>query len=136
MAGWCWFPAEESSVPRLARKQPQGHVRRRSIHSPIQQGCSLAAGGGRPFGAELLNRLDVSKYYVIRTIIILDTTVEGYGVLELLRESVRVSCSSSMRVSVSGVTQQRVQLCRLRPSWPWTGCGEQSLTWANLEKTP
>src|SRR6267378_1100277 len=135
MAGWCWFPAKESSAPRLARKQPQGHVRQRSIHPPIQQGCSLAAGTCQ-FGAGLLNRLDVSKYYVIRTIIILNTFVEGYGVLELLRESVRASCSSSMRVSVSGVTQQRVQLCRLRPSWPWTGCGEQSLTWANLEKTP
>jgi hypothetical protein len=76
MAGWWWFPAKESSAPRLARKQLQGHFRRRSIHPPIQQGCSLAAGG-RPFGAELLNRLDVSKYYVIRTIIILNASVEG-----------------------------------------------------------
>src|SRR5260221_5936217 len=88
MAGWCWFPAKDSSAPRLSRKQPQGHVRQRSIHPPIQQGCSLAVGA-RPFGAELLNRLDVSKYYVIRTIIISNTSVEGYGVLELLREGVR-----------------------------------------------
>jgi hypothetical protein len=43
---------------------------------PIQKRCSLAASS-RPFGAELLNRLDVSKYYVIRTIIILNMSVEG-----------------------------------------------------------
>jgi hypothetical protein len=41
----------------------------------IEQRRSLLAGSHR-LGAELLNRLDVSKYYVIPTIIILDATVE------------------------------------------------------------
>ena len=42
---------------------------------PIQYRCSLVTGLGH-LEDELLNRLDVSKYYVIRTIIILDVTVE------------------------------------------------------------
>jgi hypothetical protein len=44
----------------------------------VPQSRTLFAGGrlGR-LGTELLNRLDVSKYYVIRTIIILNGFVEG-----------------------------------------------------------
>jgi hypothetical protein len=44
---------------------------------PIQYRCSLVTGLGH-LKDELLNRLDVSKYYVIRTIIISDISVEGY----------------------------------------------------------
>lgn len=34
--------------------------------------------GARHLRAESLNRLDVSKYYVIRTVIISNISVEGY----------------------------------------------------------
>ena len=37
---------------------------------------------------ELWFRLDVSQYYVIRTIIILDASVEGHGVLEFPKDDV------------------------------------------------
>jgi len=40
-----------------------------------------------------------------------------------------------MRVFSGWSNPAAVQLCRLRPSWPWNRLWEQSLTWANLEKT-
>ncbi len=52
-------------------------MRRRTFHpqfSNVVRWWQAPAGSG----AELLNRLDVSKYYVIRTIIIVDASVEGY----------------------------------------------------------
>jgi hypothetical protein len=58
-------------------KQARRYVRRRTFHpqfSNVVRWWQAPAGSG----AELLNRLDVSKYYVIRTIIILDASVEGY----------------------------------------------------------
>ena len=60
-ADWYWFPASLSPAEKLAA----------SVHGAIQRlpASHLAVG--------LLNRLDVSKYYVIPTIIILDATVEG-----------------------------------------------------------
>jgi hypothetical protein len=48
-----------------------------------------APNPSRQFAAALLNRLDVSKYYVIRTIIILNISVEGCWVLKFLRGDVR-----------------------------------------------
>jgi len=88
MAGWCWFPAKQYSAPEGLSRSNRAAVHRRTIPRPIQQGGSLGAGS-RPFRAELLNRLDVSKYYVIRTIIISNSDVEGNWVLKFLRGDVR-----------------------------------------------
>jgi hypothetical protein len=74
MAGWCWFPAKRSSTGEACHKITATPSAAQSVPA-IEQRRSLLAGSHH-LGAELLNRLDVSKYYVIPTIIILNATVE------------------------------------------------------------